>query len=139
MLDAAADVSAEWGRHADAVFGAAAAGSDLARDVIAAGGRALSALVTRLADRGAVVDDVVVAGGVVLNQAALYSALDDALDRDLPGTRLHPQRARRGCRRTGPRSAVDRCPDVPPLEVALMDVPAAGRTARDARPVPNRL
>ncbi|MBV7700104.1 BadF/BadG/BcrA/BcrD ATPase family protein [Streptomyces sp. TRM70350] len=92
VLEAAADVSAEWGRHADAVFGAAAAGSDLARDVIAAGGRALSALVKRLADRGAVVDDVVLAGGVVLSQAALYSALDDALGRDLPGTRLHPLR-----------------------------------------------
>ncbi|MBX9396088.1 ATPase [Streptomyces sp. TRM72054] len=91
-LESASDVSADWGRHADAVFSAAAAGSGLAHDVIAAGGRALAALVTRLADRGAAVDDVVVAGGVILNQAALYSALDDALGRELPGTRLHPLR-----------------------------------------------
>jgi N-acetylglucosamine kinase-like BadF-type ATPase len=92
VLESAVNVSADWGRHADAVFGAAGAGSVLARDVIAAGGRALAALVTRLAGRGAVVDDVVVAGGVILNQAALYGALDDALGRAFPGTRLHPLR-----------------------------------------------
>ncbi|TKA12129.1 BadF/BadG/BcrA/BcrD ATPase family protein [Actinacidiphila oryziradicis] len=89
-LEAADDVAAGWGRHASAVFEAAAAGSRAAQDVIAAGGRALTGLVVRLAERGATVDDVVVAGGTVLNQPVLYGALTDALASSLPGTRVHP-------------------------------------------------
>ncbi|MET9395514.1 BadF/BadG/BcrA/BcrD ATPase family protein [Streptomyces sp. NPDC006624] len=99
-LEAAADVSAEWGRHSPVVFAAAEAGSPLARAVVADGGRALAALVVRLAARGAAVDDVVVAGGTVLAQPALYEAFTAALAEALPGSR--PRRLR-----------------VPPVEGAL--------------------
>ncbi|MFF5981985.1 N-acetylglucosamine kinase [Streptomyces olindensis] len=91
-LEAATDVSAEWGRHAPVVFAAAEAGSPLARDVIADGGRALAALVVRLAARGVAVDDVVVAGGTVLAQPALYEAFTRALAEALPGARPQPLR-----------------------------------------------
>ncbi|MEV1063526.1 BadF/BadG/BcrA/BcrD ATPase family protein [Streptomyces sp. NPDC050263] len=89
-LEAASDVSAEWGRHAPVVFAAAAEGSALARSVIAEAGRALAALVARLAARGVPVDDVVVAGGTVLGQPALYEAFTVALDTAVPGARPQP-------------------------------------------------
>ncbi|MFC9927659.1 BadF/BadG/BcrA/BcrD ATPase family protein [Streptomyces sp. NPDC127190] len=91
-LERATDQSAEWGRHAPAVFAAAAAGSLLAAEVIAAAARALAGLVVRLAERGAAADDVVVAGGTILSQPRLYDALTAALAQELPGTR--PQRLR---------------------------------------------
>jgi N-acetylglucosamine kinase-like BadF-type ATPase len=91
-LEAATDVSAEWGRRSPAVFAAAAAGSPLARAVIAEGGRALAGLVVRLAARGVPVDDVVVAGGTVLAQPALYEAFTAALAESLPGARPQPLR-----------------------------------------------
>ncbi|GHA45641.1 N-acetylglucosamine kinase [Streptomyces purpurascens] len=91
-LEAARDVSAEWGRHSPVVFAAAEAGSPLARAVIAEGGRALAALVVRLARRGIAVDDVVVAGGTVLAQSALYEAFTSALAEVLPGARPQPLR-----------------------------------------------
>ncbi|MEU3888934.1 BadF/BadG/BcrA/BcrD ATPase family protein [Streptomyces sp. NPDC029041] len=91
-LESAADVSAEWGRHAPVVFTAAEAGSTLARAVIAEAGRSLAALVARLAARGAVVDDVVVAGGTVLSQPALYDALTAALADTVPAARTRPLR-----------------------------------------------
>ncbi|GAA3787356.1 N-acetylglucosamine kinase [Streptomyces chiangmaiensis] len=89
-LESAADVSAEWGRHAPAVFAAAEAGSHLAREVIAAGGRSLASLVVRLAERGVPVDDVVVAGSTVLAQPALYGAFAASLQALLPGARPRP-------------------------------------------------
>lgn len=91
-LEAATDVSAEWGRRSPAVFAAADAGSPLARAVIAEGGRALAALVVRLAGRGVVVDDVVVAGGTVLAQPALYEAFTSALAGAVPAARPQPLR-----------------------------------------------
>ena len=91
-LEAATDVSADWGRHSPVVFGAAEAGSPLARAVIADGGRALASLVVRLAGRGVAVDEVVVAGGTVLAQPALYEAFTSALAESLPSAR--PQRLR---------------------------------------------
>ncbi|MET8164366.1 BadF/BadG/BcrA/BcrD ATPase family protein [Streptomyces sp. NPDC005329] len=89
-LEGASDVSAEWGRHAPAVFAAAAEGSALARSVIAEAGAALAALVARLAARGVPVDDVVVAGGTVLGQPALYEAFAAALADAVPGARPRP-------------------------------------------------
>ncbi|WP_406005297.1 ATPase [Streptomyces sp. NBC_00637] len=89
-LESASHVSAEWGRHAPAVFAAAAGGSALARSVIAEAGTALAALVARLAARGVAVDDVVVAGGTVLGQPALYEAFTSALADALPGARPRP-------------------------------------------------
>ncbi|MEU1295347.1 BadF/BadG/BcrA/BcrD ATPase family protein [Streptomyces sp. NPDC005840] len=91
-LEAASDVSAEWGRHSPVVFAAAGAGSFLAAAVIADAGRALAALVGRLAARGVVVDDVVVAGGTVLAQPPLYTAFTDALARSVPSARPRPLR-----------------------------------------------
>ncbi|MGA5200086.1 N-acetylglucosamine kinase [Streptomyces variegatus] len=91
-LEAATNVSAEWGRHSPAVFAAAEAGSPLARAVITDGGRALAGLVGRLAARGVPVDDVVVAGGTVLAQPALYEAFTSALAESLPGARPQPLR-----------------------------------------------
>ncbi|GKQ34984.1 N-acetylglucosamine kinase [Streptomyces sp. A012304] len=91
-LESASDVSAEWGRHAPAVFAAAAEGSPLARAVIAEAGEALAALVARLAVRGVPVDDVVVAGGTVLAQPALYEAFTAALAGAVPGARARPLR-----------------------------------------------
>ncbi|MFI7013805.1 BadF/BadG/BcrA/BcrD ATPase family protein [Streptomyces sp. NPDC050164] len=91
-LEAATDVSAQWGRHSPVVFAAAEAGSPLARAVIAEGGRALAALVVRLAGRGVAVDDVVVAGGTVLAQPALYAAFTSALAESLPAARPQPLR-----------------------------------------------
>ncbi|WP_328734337.1 BadF/BadG/BcrA/BcrD ATPase family protein [Streptomyces bobili] len=91
-LEGAGDLSAEWGRHAPAVFAAADDGSPLARTVIAEAGEALAALVTRLAARGVLVDDVVVAGGTVLAQPTLYEAFTTALARTLPGARARALR-----------------------------------------------
>ncbi|MGQ4387843.1 N-acetylglucosamine kinase [Streptomyces sp. SAS_270] len=91
-LERATDLSAEWGRHAPAVFAAAEAGSALARDVIAEGGRSLAALVVRLAERGVAVDDVVVAGSAVLAQPALYGAFTTSLAETLPTARPQPLR-----------------------------------------------
>ncbi|MEU3934753.1 BadF/BadG/BcrA/BcrD ATPase family protein [Streptomyces sp. NPDC029044] len=91
-LERATDVSAEWGRHAPAVFAAAADGSALARTVIDEAGWALAALVTRLADRGVEVDDVVVAGGTVLSQPDLLDAFTVALAETLPTARARPLR-----------------------------------------------
>ncbi|WP_282700595.1 BadF/BadG/BcrA/BcrD ATPase family protein [Streptomyces sp. CC219B] len=92
-LERAGEMSAEWGRHAPAVFAAAEAGSPLARGVIAEGGRSLAALVGRLASRGVAVDDVVVAGGTILAQSALYDAFVAALAEQVPGARPTPLRA----------------------------------------------
>ncbi|MBT2419410.1 ATPase [Streptomyces sp. ISL-22] len=91
-LEAATDVSAQWGRHAPVVFAAAEAGSALARAVISEGGRALAALVARLAARGVAVDEVVVAGSTVLAQPALYDAFAAALAESVPGARPRPLR-----------------------------------------------
>ncbi|MZF90461.1 BadF/BadG/BcrA/BcrD ATPase family protein [Streptomyces sp. SID5643] len=91
-LERATHVSAEWGRHAPAVFAAAADGSALARTVVDEAGWALAALVTRLADRGVVVDDVVVAGGTVLSQPELFDAFTVALAETLPTARARPLR-----------------------------------------------
>ncbi|MER6157009.1 BadF/BadG/BcrA/BcrD ATPase family protein [Streptomyces sp. NPDC001868] len=88
-LESATDVSADWGRHAPAVFEAAEEGSLLAQRVIAEGGRALGALVARLAARGVPVDDVVVAGGTILSRPALYSAFAEALLDAVPSARPH--------------------------------------------------
>jgi N-acetylglucosamine kinase-like BadF-type ATPase len=89
-LERATDVSAQWGRHAPAVFAAAEAGSPLARTVIADGGRSLAALVARLAARGVAVDDVVIAGSTVLAQPALYDAFVTSLAASVPGARPRP-------------------------------------------------
>lgn len=89
-LERASDVSAEWGRHAPAVFSAAASGSPLAHAVIAEAGLALAALVARLAARGVPVDDVVVAGGTVLSQPVLYEAFNSGLAQAVPGARATP-------------------------------------------------
>lgn len=91
-LEAATDVSADWGRHAPVVFAAAEAGSALARRVIAEGGRALAELVGRLAARGVQVDDVVVAGSTVLAQPSLYDAFASSLAERLPSARPLPLR-----------------------------------------------
>ncbi|MGW2635852.1 N-acetylglucosamine kinase [Streptomyces sp. NPDC001348] len=91
-LESASSPSADWGRHAPAVFAAAEAGSVLARAVISEGGRALAALVERLAARGLPVDDVVVAGSTVLAQPALYDAFASALAERVPGARPQPLR-----------------------------------------------
>lgn len=91
-LEAASPVSAEWGRHAPAVFMAAADGSPLARTVISEAGRSLAALVARLAARGVPVDDVVVAGGTILAQPSLYEAFTTALTETIPGARVQPLR-----------------------------------------------
>ncbi|MFG2127343.1 N-acetylglucosamine kinase [Streptomyces sp. NPDC048751] len=91
-LERATDVSAEWGRHAPAVFAAAEAGSPLARAVIADAGRSLAALVARLGARGVPVDDVVVAGGTVLSQSTLYDAFTAALAETVPSARARPLR-----------------------------------------------
>ncbi|MFF3332419.1 N-acetylglucosamine kinase [Streptomyces sp. NPDC002888] len=91
-LERATDVSAEWGRHAPAVFTAAEAGSPLARAVTAEAGRSLAALVARLAARGVHVDDVVVAGGTVLSQPALYDAFTASLAETVPTARARPLR-----------------------------------------------
>ncbi|MFJ3669426.1 N-acetylglucosamine kinase [Streptomyces sp. NPDC090106] len=92
-LEAARDISAEWGRHAPVVFTAAQAGSRLARTVIDDGGTALAALVERLAARGVPVDDVVVAGGTILAQPLLYDAFVTALADRVPTARTQPLRA----------------------------------------------
>ncbi|MFJ4833476.1 N-acetylglucosamine kinase [Streptomyces sp. NPDC088747] len=92
-LERATDISAEWGRHAPAVFAAAGAGSLLARTVIAEGGRALAGLVARLAARGVTVDDVVVAGSTVLAQPTLYDAFVSSLASSVPSARPRPLRA----------------------------------------------
>ena len=89
-LERATDVSAQWGRHAPAVFAAAEAGSPLARTVIADGGRSLAALVARLAARGVAVDHVVIAGSTVLAQPALYDAFVTSLAASVPGARPRP-------------------------------------------------
>lgn len=86
-LERAKDISAEWGRHAPAVFAAAEAGSALARTVIAEAGVRLASLVERLAARGVPVDDVVVAGGTILAQPLLYDAFTAALDDRVPTAR----------------------------------------------------
>ncbi|MFR0355349.1 BadF/BadG/BcrA/BcrD ATPase family protein [Streptomyces sediminimaris] len=91
-LESAADVSADWGRHAPAVFAAAEAGSPAAVAVIAEGGRSLAALVARLAARGVAVDDVVVAGSTILAQPPLYEAFVTALAASVPGARPRPLR-----------------------------------------------
>lgn len=92
-LESVTAASAEWGRHAPAVFAAAEAGSPLARTVIAEAGRSLAALVERLAARGVVVDDVVVAGSTVLAQPSLYDAFVSALEESVPTARPRPLRA----------------------------------------------
>ncbi|MGW0336276.1 N-acetylglucosamine kinase [Streptomyces sp. NPDC003011] len=89
-LESATDVSAEWGRHAPAVFAAAEAGSPLAGRVVTGGGRALAALVERLAARGVPVEDVVIAGSTVLAQHALYDAFVSSLAERVPGARPRP-------------------------------------------------
>ncbi|MFI6564886.1 N-acetylglucosamine kinase [Streptomyces sp. NPDC050534] len=91
-LESAADVSADWGRHAPAVFAAAEAGSPLARAVIAEAGRSLAGLVERLAGRGVAVDDVVVAGSTILAQPPLYDAFVASLAASVPGARPQPLR-----------------------------------------------
>lgn len=92
-LESVTSASAEWGRHAPAVFTAAESGSPLARTVIAEAGRSLGALVERLAARGVVVDDVVVAGSTVLAQPSLYDAFVSALEESVPTARPRPLRA----------------------------------------------
>ncbi|MEU6227696.1 BadF/BadG/BcrA/BcrD ATPase family protein [Streptomyces sp. NPDC047042] len=86
-LESATAPSADWGRHAPAVFAAAEAGSSLAGTVIAEGGRSLAALVARLAARGVPVDDVVVAGSTVLAQPVLYDAFVASLAERVPHAR----------------------------------------------------
>ncbi|WP_053742862.1 N-acetylglucosamine kinase [Streptomyces sp. NRRL WC-3618] len=99
-LEGATSPSADWGRHAPAVFAAAEAGSSLAGAVLTEGGRSLAALVVRLAARGVPVDDVVVAGSTVLAQPVLYDAFVASLAERVPHAR--------------PRHL-----DVPPVEGAL--------------------
>ncbi|MFJ9539623.1 N-acetylglucosamine kinase [Streptomyces sp. NPDC101225] len=91
-LESAADVSADWGRHAPAVFAAAEAGSPLAHAVIAAAGRSLAGLVRQLAERGIAADDVVVAGSTILAQPPLYDAFVASLAAAVPGARPQPLR-----------------------------------------------
>ncbi|MFI1722789.1 N-acetylglucosamine kinase [Streptomyces sp. NPDC020489] len=92
-LERAKDISAEWGRHAPAVFAAAEAGSVLARRVIAEAGDFLASLVERLAARDVPVDDVVVAGGTILAQPVLYDAFTAALADRVPTARPRALRA----------------------------------------------
>ncbi|MFF7445388.1 MULTISPECIES: BadF/BadG/BcrA/BcrD ATPase family protein [unclassified Streptomyces] len=92
-LERAKDISAEWGRHAPAVFAAAEAGSVLARRVIAEAGGFLASLVERLAARDVPVDDVVVAGGTILAQPVLYDAFTAALADRVPTARPRALRA----------------------------------------------
>jgi N-acetylglucosamine kinase-like BadF-type ATPase len=66
--------AAAWGRHADVVFAAAAAGSALARRVIVDGGRALGDLVGVLKARGAEAEVVVAGGGVITEQTLLLDS-----------------------------------------------------------------
>ncbi|MCL2781922.1 MAG: ATPase [Actinomycetia bacterium] len=76
--------AAAWGRHAPAVFDAAADGSPLALEVIATAGRDLAELVTRLARQGVRATQVVAAGSVIVNQPALRDAVREALRRSNP-------------------------------------------------------
>jgi N-acetylglucosamine kinase-like BadF-type ATPase len=78
----------EWGRHSEAVFKAADAGSQMALDVIKAGAEALALLVQRLIDRGVDASDVVAGGGVVVAQPLLYRLFQEALAAKLPALRL---------------------------------------------------
>ncbi|MEU2779214.1 BadF/BadG/BcrA/BcrD ATPase family protein, partial [Streptomyces sp. NPDC007162] len=118
-LESATDVSAQWGRHAPALFAAADAGSLIARDVIAEGGRALAALVARLAARGLAVDDVVVAGGTILSQPRLYEAFAAALAEAVPGARPQPLRSGRGRGRGSRRCSPVRRRCAPPGPVGV--------------------
>lgn len=77
-----------WGRHAPAVFAAAAEGSELALRVIDDAARALVLLVERLVARGATSRDVVAGGGVVVGQPLLLDRFREELGRRLPDHRL---------------------------------------------------
>ena len=81
------DASA-WGRHARAVFDAAAAGSQLAAQVVHDAARALVVLVERLAARGAPSHEVVVSGGVMVGQPVLQDLFRQELGSRLPEARL---------------------------------------------------
>ncbi|WP_245437207.1 BadF/BadG/BcrA/BcrD ATPase family protein [Mesorhizobium helmanticense] len=80
--------AAVWGRYANAVFDAAAAGSPLATRVIAEGGAALAALVELLIERGANSALVVAGGGVIAEQPMLMKAFVEAMARVAPASRV---------------------------------------------------
>lgn len=67
------------GAHAEAVFDAAARGSELARRVIREGGASLAELVLHLEARGAGVSHVVAGGSVIAAQPSLWQAFSDAV------------------------------------------------------------
>jgi glucosamine kinase len=67
------------GAHAEAVFAAAASGSELARRVIREGGASLAELVLHLEARGAGVRHVVAGGSVIVAQPSLWQAFSEAV------------------------------------------------------------
>lgn len=80
--------AAVWGRHANAVFEAANAGSPLAIRVIRDGGAGLAALVELLIQRGANPDLVVAGGGVITEQPMLMTAFVDAMAKVSPSSQV---------------------------------------------------
>lgn len=80
--------AAVWGRHANAVFDAAIAGSALAVRVIREGGAGLAALVELLIERGANPALVVAGGGVISEQPMLMAAFVDAMAKVSPPSQV---------------------------------------------------
>ncbi len=78
--------AAAVGRHASAVFEAAAAGSALAAQVIREGGQALARLAAVLNTRGAGASHAVAGGSVIAGQPALWQAFAEGLEAETGGT-----------------------------------------------------